>query len=43
MAARLSRRDGSVARLSGVTGKTALICPVPELPKYGVTISAGAS
>ena len=24
----------------GVTGKMALTCPVPELPKYGVTNSA---
>ena len=28
-------------RRPGVTGKIALICPVPEAPKYGVTTSAG--
>jgi hypothetical protein len=26
-----------------VTGNSALICPVPELPKYGVMISTPAS
>ena len=33
-----------IARPScGVTGNTAFSCPVPEAPKYGVTISTGAS
>jgi hypothetical protein len=28
---------------NAVTGNTALICPVPELPKYGVMTSTPAS
>ena len=34
---------GIAAPSCGVTGNTALICPVPDAPKYGVTTSAGAS
>ncbi len=42
-ACNMEGRDAASQQDKGVTGKIALICPVPELPKYGVTISAGAS
>ena len=34
---------GMAAPVCGVTGKIALICPVPDAPKYGVTTSARPS
>ena len=39
----LATGAGIASPVCGVTGNTALICPVPEAPKYGVRISAGAS